>query len=120
MLDLHVRYCCCHLCQQHGHPGSLWASATSGQQPLLDALDVLIKRASWRDSIVALLMWPALWGLRHLGAWWLWIWATQSLGARWGLGVGPTVFRGDFVLDSVGRCGVMNAAPSSAVSVKWC
>jgi hypothetical protein len=34
---------------QHGHPGSLWASATSGQQPLLDALEVLIinMRASW-------------------------------------------------------------------------
>jgi hypothetical protein len=32
---------------QHGHPGSLWASATSGQQPLLDALDVLIKRGNW-------------------------------------------------------------------------
>eukprot|EP00882_Tetradesmus_deserticola_P013423 GHRQ01014252.1.p1 GENE.GHRQ01014252.1~~GHRQ01014252.1.p1 ORF type:complete len:609 (+),score=264.50 GHRQ01014252.1:262-1827(+) len=69
-------------CSAHGHPGNLWASATSGQQPLLDALDVLIKRASWRDSIVALLMWPALWGLRHLGAWWLWAWSTRGLGAR--------------------------------------
>jgi hypothetical protein len=46
---------------------------TSTQQPLLEALDVLIQRASWRDSIVALLLMPVIIGLRQLGAGWLWL-----------------------------------------------
>jgi hypothetical protein len=81
-----MRSCCCHTTlstdAQHGHPGSLWSDAISGRQALLDALDVLVKRSSWRDSIVALLMWPVLWALRHAGAGWLWLWARQSLGTR--------------------------------------
>lgn len=61
------------LLAQHGNPGRLWASVTSTQQPLLEALDVLIKRASWRDSILALLLMPVIIGLRQLGSAWLWI-----------------------------------------------
>ena len=72
------------LTPQNGHPGSLWSDPVSGRQALLDALDVLVKRSSWRDSIVALLMWPVLWSLRHVGASWLWLWARQGLGLRWG------------------------------------
>lgn len=59
---------------QHGNPERLWSSATSVQQPLLDALDVLIARASWRDSVAALLMVPLVVLLRRLGG--AWIWAT--------------------------------------------
>jgi hypothetical protein len=64
---------------QHGHTGNLWRDAISSHQALLDALDVLVKHSSWRDSIVALLMWPVLITLRYLGASWLWVWARQSL-----------------------------------------
>ncbi|KAI8473405.1 MAG: Ion transport protein-domain-containing protein [Monoraphidium minutum] len=60
-------------CSTHGNPARLWGSVASTQQPLLEALDVLIKRASWRDSIVALLMLPAVMGLRQLGAGWMWV-----------------------------------------------
>lgn len=69
---------------QHGHTGKLWHDAISSHQALLDALDVLVKHSSWRDSIVALLMWPVLWSLRHLGASWLWLWARQGLRMRCG------------------------------------
>jgi hypothetical protein len=58
---------------QHGNPARLWQSVTSTQQPLLEALDVLVKRASWRDSISALLLTPVIIGLRHLGRGWLWL-----------------------------------------------
>lgn len=71
------------LCRlQHGHTGNLWSDAISSRQALLDALDVLVKHSSWRDSIVALLMWPVLWSLRHIGASWLWLWARQGLRLR--------------------------------------
>jgi hypothetical protein len=67
---------------QHGHTGNLWRDAISSHQALLDALDVLVKHSSWRDSIVALLMWPVLRSLRILGASWLWLWARQGLRLR--------------------------------------
>lgn len=67
---------------QHGHTGNLWRDAISSHQALLDALDVLVKHSSWRDSIVALLMWPVLRSLRYLGASWLWLWARQGLRLR--------------------------------------
>lgn len=69
-------------CVQHGHTGNLWRDAISSHQALLDALDVLVKHSSWRDSIVALLMWPVLRSLRILGASWLWLWARQGLRLR--------------------------------------
>lgn len=50
----------------------------SSHEALLDALDVLVKHSSWRDSIVALLIWPVLWCLRHIGASWLWLWRRQG------------------------------------------
>lgn len=67
---------------QHGNPARLWASVTSTQQPLLEALDVLIKRASWRDSIVALLLMPLIVGLRQMGAGWLWL-TRRQMRTRW-------------------------------------
>lgn len=67
---------------QHGHTGNLWRDAISSHQALLDALDVLVKHSGWRDSIVALLMWPVLRSLRYLGASWLWLWARQGLRLR--------------------------------------
>lgn len=60
---------------QHGNPARLWASVTSAQQPLLEALDVLVKRADWGDSISALMLMPVILGLRHVGR--VWLWATR-------------------------------------------
>jgi hypothetical protein len=53
---------------QRGEPSGLWATAPGSRHasPLLDAFDVLIKRASWRDSIMAAGMLPVFVGLRHL------------------------------------------------------
>jgi hypothetical protein len=65
---------------QHGHPGSLWASATSGQQPLLDALDVLITCASWHLPVLnKILCCVALLLLQHGHPGSLWASATSSL-----------------------------------------
>ncbi len=58
---------------QNGNPSGLWSSADAAQQPLLEALDVLIKRSSWKDSITAVLLLPLIKGLRHLGAFALWL-----------------------------------------------
>lgn len=68
---------------QQGHTGNLWSDAVSSHEALLDALDVLVKHSSWRDSIVALLIWPVLWCLRHIGASWLWMWRRQGLRLRY-------------------------------------
>ena len=70
---------------QQGHTGNLWSDAVSSHEALLDALDVLVKHSSWRDSIVALLIWPVLWSLRYIGASWLWLWRRQGLRLRWAL-----------------------------------
>ena len=60
-------------CADHGAPGRLWASVASAQQPLVEALDVLARRAGWRDSASALLLMPVVLALRRAGAAWLWL-----------------------------------------------
>lgn len=67
---------------QHGNPGRLWSSVASAQQPLLDALDVLIARASWRDSVAALLMVPLVVALRKLGGAWIWVTRRRQMRAK--------------------------------------
>jgi hypothetical protein len=75
----HTWWLCSSPLTQTGHPGDTWTSALT-DEPLLGALDVLIKRASWQDSIVALLLMPIILGMRH--AWQLWLWATSSRSKR--------------------------------------
>jgi len=67
---------------QHGNPARLWQSVTSTQQPLLEALDVLVNRASWRDSISALLLMPVIGVVKKVGGWWLGV-TRRQMRARW-------------------------------------
>lgn len=71
---------------QHGNSQGLWQSSDKAAAPFLEALDVLIKRSSWDESIVSLLLMPVIIGLRHTGAWLPrarnWLLARRSLKSR--------------------------------------